>query len=70
MDFNYFLFYIITINQHSLIYDNTDFRRQLEKQKQNQETNDSKWRFDMNISSTKHFHRTTRLNGSSYVKLP
>ena len=47
-----------------------DVRYQLEHQIQNQEMKESGWIFDKINSMKISFHKTTELNGSSYVKYP
>ena len=48
--------------------DNNDVRSQFEKQLQNQELEDSGWRFDKTNSMTKSFHKFTEMNESSCLK--
>ena len=48
--------------------DNIDAKPQLEYQIQIQETKESGWIFDKNISMKIGFYKTGELNGSSYVK--
>ena len=50
--------------------DNLDVRSQLEQQIQNQEADDSAWRFDKIISMTKYFYKTAELNGSNFARTP
>ena len=42
----------------------------MKRQKQNQETKISGWRFDKFNSLTKFFHGITDLNGKNYLKTP
>ena len=53
-------------------FDNIDIRSQLERriQNQNQDTIDSGWRFVKIDSMTRFFYKTTRLNGSTSLKIP
>ena len=50
--------------------DNIDVRPQLQHQIQNQEMKESGWIFDKINSMKISFYKTTKLNGSSYVKIP
>ena len=50
--------------------DNIDVRSQLEHQIKVQETKESGWIFDKINSMKISFYKTTKLNGSSYVKIP
>ena len=49
---------------------NIDVKSPLEQQIQQQEMNDSGWRFDKINSMTVYFYKTGELNGSNYVKIP
>ena len=42
----------------------------LESKNQNQETKDSGWRLDINLSMTISFYKNTQMNGSRHVKGP
>ena len=50
--------------------DNINITSPLERQIQNQEMQDSGWRFDKLYSMTIYFYKTTEMNGSNYVKTP
>ena len=50
--------------------DKIDIRSPLEHQIQKQEMKDSGWRFDKLYSMTIYFYKTTKMNGSNYVKIP
>ena len=50
--------------------DKIDVRSQLEQQIQNQNWKWSVCWFDKTSSMTIHFHKTTELNGSSFIKIP
>ena len=50
--------------------DNINITSPLERQIQNQEMQDSGWRFDKLYSMTIYFYKTTEMNGSNYVKIP
>ena len=50
--------------------DNIDFKSPLENQIQEQEMEDSGWRFDKINSMTVYCYKTGEMNGSSYVKTP
>ena len=66
-------FFIILNNNHNLtvsVIFIITLRFQLQEQIQKQDLKDGGWRFDMNMSMTKHFNKTGELNGSSYVSLP
>ena len=59
--------------KHSLTesdLDEIDVRSSLEHQIQQQEMEDSGWRFEKNNSMTVYFYKTGQLNGSIYVKNP
>ena len=65
------LFINLNIN-HNLAQtdiDNIDVKFPLEYQIQQQEMNDSGWRFDKINSMTIYFYKTGELNGSNYVKI-
>ena len=51
-------------------FDNIDVKSQLEHQIKFQETEESGWIFDKNISMKLGFYKTGELNGSSHVKIP
>ena len=50
--------------------DNIDVRSQLEQQIQVQETKESGWIFDKTNSMKISFYKTTKLEGTSYIKIP
>ena len=50
--------------------DNINITSPLERQIQNQEMQDSGWRFDKLYLMTIYFYKTTEMNGSNYVKIP
>ena len=60
-------------NNHNLTetdIDNIDIKSPLEHQLQQQELQDSGWRFDKNNSMTIYFYKIGEINGTSYVKIP
>ena len=59
---------IINHNLTARDLDNIDVRSPLEHQFQQQEMENSGWRFDKTNSMTIYFYKTGELNGSNYVK--
>ena len=51
-------------------FDNIDVKSPLEHQIQQQEMEDSAWRFDKFNSMTVYFYKTGEMTGLSYVKIP
>ena len=66
------LFINLKINQNltESDLDNINNTFPLERQIQQQEMKDSRWRFDKINSMTIYFYKTNEMNGSNYVKIP